>query len=322
MEIPFRSQSDSRHWAFVMTFDVQDIIGIYDGDVSCLNFQVQFRRPLPHATQPQDIYPVLMNMYGKLYRMNQPQEHGAELQPLVDLPISFISPENRYSTYLSFRVSRHYLEQLEDYRASQQMQNMLLQVHLWGIVAVMKSRPDAEGIAHSLQNRSGEVIRFEQVHTENIDPQIRIARSDWIDRILPGLGYRQSVLVDLPLVRTSPLPEIYKHAVESLDKARNAFEHEDYRAALKYAREVLEYLGKMSADGSGRLTSFCKEYVEPFVGETKSHTIERSLNALREIANASSHVSPQTPFVADRATTAYVIESLALNLRYISAVVG
>jgi hypothetical protein len=316
VEIPFRSQFNSIHWAFVMTFDAQDIRGIYDGDVSCLNFQVQFKRPIPDATQAKEVYPVLMNLYGKLYRMNQPQDHGAELQPLVDLPISFIYPETKYSTYLSFRISRHYLQQLEDYRAAQQTQDMLLQAYLWGIVAVMKSRPEAEPVSHSLPNRSGEVIRFEQVHTDTVNPQIRIARSDWIDRILPGLGYRQSVLVELPLVRTPPLPEMYKYAAESLEKARNAFEHEDYRAALKYAREVLEHLGKMSSNGSGKLTDFCKEYLEPYVGETKSNAVDRSLNALRDVVNAASHADPQKPFPVDRAITTYVIETLSLNLRY------
>lgn len=322
MEIPFRSQFDSRHWSFVMTFEAQDIMGIYDGDVSCLNMQIQLKRQLADANQPQDMYPVLMNLYGKLYRMNQPQEHGAELQPLVNLPISFIAPETRHSSYLSFRVSKGYLKRLEEFRATQQIQDMLLQVHLWGVVAIMKSRPDVEGIPQYLQNRSGEVIHFEQVHTDNFDPQIRIARSDWIDRILPGLGYRQSVLVELPLVRTPPIPDPYKNAAEVLDKAQNAFKHEDYRGALKYAREVLEHLGKMSSDGSERLTSFCKEYLEPLIGETKSTTIDRSLNALREVVNAASHTDPQKLFTADRAIADYVIEALALNLRYISNVLA
>ena len=71
-------------------------------------------------------------------------------------------------------------------------------------------------------------------------------------------------------------------------------------------------------NGSGRLTTFCQEHLEPIVGETKPHAIDRSLNALREMTSASSHANP---FIADRPIAAYIIETLALNLRYISSVV-
>lgn len=318
MEIPFRSQFDSTHWAFVMTLDTQDIVGIYDGIVSCLNMQVQFKRPLPDANQPPDVYPVLLELHGKLYRTNQQQEHGAELQPVVDLPISCRSPETQHSSYLSFRMSRRYLQLLEEYRAAQQTQTVQLQMSLWGIVALMKARPNISGVPNHLQPRSGEVIRFEKVHTQNYDPSIRIERSAWIDRILPGLGYRHSVLIELPLVRTPPVSEVYQKAAEALDMARKAFDQEDYRGALKHAREVLEQLGKRSSDG--KITSFCKEYLEPFVGNTKSSAVDRSLNALRDVVNAASHTDPQKPFVVDRDIAMYVIEMLALNLRYISTI--
>jgi len=301
-----------------MALDTQDVVGIYDGVVSCLNMQVQFKRPLPDANQPPDVYPVLLELHGKLYRTNQQQEHGAELQPVVDLPISCISPETWYFSHLSFRMSKRYLQLLEEYRAEQQTQMVQLQMRLWGIVALMKVRPNIPGVPNHLQARSGEVVRFEKVHTENNDPSIRIERSAWIDRILPGLGYQHSVLIELPLVRTPPVPGAYQKAAEALDMARKAFDQEDYKGTLKHAREVLEQLGKRSSDG--KLTSFCKEYLEPFVGNTKSSAVDRSLNAIRDVVNAASHTDPQKPFSVDRDLAAYVIEVLALNLRYISTI--
>jgi hypothetical protein len=60
--------------------------------------------------------------------------------------------------------------------------------------------------------------------------------------------------------------------------------------------------------------------LEPFVGETKSNAVDRSLNALRDVINASNHIDPQNPFTVDRALAVYVIERLALELRYISTV--
>lgn len=256
-------------------------------------------------------------LHGKLHRPNMMQESGARLQPPLDLPVSFFSPNTSQLVNLSFALSAHYLQLLEEYRASQQGQNMLLHMQMWGVIAMMKPRDNMPEVPGFLQSHSGEVIRFEKVSTESSSPQVRIARSDWIDTLLPNLGYGRSVLIELPLIHIPSIPEAYKMAAEALDKARNAFNHEDYRSAMKYGREVLERLAESVSDK--KISTLCKEQLEPVIGETKSHTVDGSLNILRDITNAASHASD---FLADRATASYVIETLALNLRYISSVLG
>ena len=314
MDIPFNSEFDSTRC--LMTVEPQQMAATYDDNVSRLSMGATFKRAPQDNNQPQDMYPVILNMHGKLYRMNASHEFGAQLQPVEALPIILISPNASTHTYLSFLVSPHYLQFLEEQRTSQHEQDMMLAIQLWGTVAIMQLRGNTPGVSPHLQSRSGELIRFEKVDTRNFTQPIRIARSDWIDRILPGLGYCHSILIELPLVRTPAVPQAYQRAAEALNVARHAFDQEDYRAAVKHAREVLEHLGNTSSDGSGKLTSFCKEYLEPRVGETKSYAIDRSLNALREMTSASSHANP---FIADRAIAAYIIETIALNLRYISA---
>lgn len=319
MDIPFNSEFDSTHWAFLMTVEPQQMAATYDDNVSRLSMGATFKRAPQDNNQPQDMYPVILNLHGKLYRMNASHEYGAELQPVEALPISLISPNASALSYLSFLASPRYLQFLEEQRASQPGQDMMLGIQIWGTIAIMRPRSNTSGISTHLQSRSGELIRFEKVDTHNFSQPIRIARSDWIDRILPGLGYHRSVLIELPLVRTPAVPQAYQRAAEALNMARHAFDQEDYPAAVKHAREVLEHLGNTSSDGSGKLTSFCKEYLEPRVGETKSYAIDRSLNALREMTSAGSHANS---FIADRAIAAYIIETLALNLRYISAVLA
>ena len=322
MEIPFYSQFGSMDWALVMTLEPQNFAPVYDAGTSLLHIQVTLKRPTDNDNQPMDLYPVILDLHGKLCSTNAIYGTGATLLPPLDLPISFVSPNTPRLVNLSFAFSTRYLQLLEEQRALQQEQVMILAMQMWGIAAMMRPHTDTPGVPKHLQSRSGEVIRFEKVDTGPSVQFIRIERSAWVDRILPGLGYRHSVLIELPLIRTPAVPEAYQRAVEALDKARNAFNYEDYRGAMKYGREVLEHLGKSSSDGSGKLTSFCKEHLEPFIGETKSNAVERSLNALREITNASSHTDPQMPFLVDRAIAAYVIETLALNLRYISSVLA
>lgn len=316
MEIPFRSQFDSRYFAFYMTLEPQNIYGFYDGDVRYLNVQAYLKRELHKDEPQQELYPVMLNLHGKLYRMNNSQEHGATLLPISDVPISVL-PSIPQLVNLSFTISLGYLRILEEHRASLLIKDMMLQMQLWGVTAMIKPQAETPNVPHYQQYRSGEVVRFEKISTEISDPLIKIERSAWVDRILPGLGYHHSVLIELPLVRTPPVPGAYQKAAEALDMSRKAFEQEDYRGAVKYGREVLEHLGNSDSDKS--ISTFCKEHLEPVVGETKSQAIDGSLNVLRRVTSASSHANR---FVADKTIAAYVIETLALNLRYISSVIG
>ncbi len=88
---------------------------------------------------------------------------------------------------------------------------------------------------------------------------------------------------------------------------------------MKYGRDVLEHLGQSSSDGSKSLTSFCKEHLEPVIGETKAQALDASLGSVRRMTNACSHVNG---FHADRATAAFVLETLRLDLRSIAAILG
>lgn len=189
MEFPFRSQFSSTHWSFIMTFEPQNIIGSYDGDTSCLNMQTTFKCLAADYAQQQDTYPVILDLHGTLHRINYPNENSVSLRPVVDMPISLIHTDISYNANLSFAFPKRYIHYLEECRASQQTQDMLLQIQMWGIIAIAKhSTNKIEGPAH-LQERSLDVVRFENVRIDHNSIQpIRISRSDWIDRVLPGLG--------------------------------------------------------------------------------------------------------------------------------------
>src|SRR5207253_9410438 len=138
---------------------------------------------------------------GKLYRANALQDNGAPLLPVTDLPIS-LSRNVPYIVNLSFALSPRYLQIIEEQRALQQEQVVALSMQMWGTVAMVKPRGNVTGVSYHLQSLSCEVIRFEKVSTDDTVSSVRIERSAWVDRILPGLGYRRSVLIELPLIRT------------------------------------------------------------------------------------------------------------------------
>ncbi len=84
MEIPFRLQSDSMHYAFVMTFEHEQITAAYDGDIARLNIPARFKRlPPDDYQQQQGLYPAVLELHGRLSSVNTQAEWGASLLPLV-----------------------------------------------------------------------------------------------------------------------------------------------------------------------------------------------------------------------------------------------
>lgn len=315
MEVPFRGQFDHRHWAFTLHFELQNFAA-FTTDASCLGVQGTLR--YGEQNQSNDLVPVLLDLHGKLTRINGLADLGASLLPVRELPLNLFAPYGYQLINLSFLFSQDYIQLLEEERAAA-AGNVSLTLHMWGMAAMIRR---ASGVHTTLAQAGqfpGEFVRFERFETDPSGHRLMIERSAWIDRLLPGLGYRRSILVELPLLRTPPVPQDYRGAVEALKQAQKAFGQEDYRSAVKYGREVLEHLGQKSSDGSKSLTSFCKEYLEPIIGETKALALDASLGSVRRMVNACSHVNG---FHADRATAAFVLETLTLDLRYIAAILG
>jgi hypothetical protein len=298
---------------FTLAVEVDHMNANCLGGLPRLSAQAVVRRTAAWGRVSQDTYPIITELHGYLSSEPAHDSFGAILLPSELLPLPMASQEIPFTLSLMFSMPRHYVKFLEEERLVKQSGgDMKLVVRLWGTVATRETLGALQGST----SRIG-VVDFKGVHDETNGQSIRIPRSDWLDRILPGLGYGRSVLVELPLTRTPPIPARLKHAAESLESANLAFEDEDYRGALKYGRDVLDHLEQYSS--TKQLTAFCREHLEPLVGETKSNTIDRGLNALRDVVNAGSHGNT---FVADRAVAAYVIETLATQLRYISAIIS
>src|SRR6185437_4720410 len=109
---------------------------------------------------------------------------------------------------------------------------MQLFLRLWGNVSVTMSE-DADA------------ARFSRLVTDsNPDPTIRIEKSDWVERILPGLGYDKRLLIDLPLPQHPAAPDEIKEAVRFLELARQQLNREQYRPAVHSCREAKDALIK------------------------------------------------------------------------------
>lgn len=291
-----------------MTFELENISGSYLApDLAMLNIPITLRRTSAWARRFPDAYPVVLALHGVLAGGAIYPSVGASLLPIDQLPASLVIDDSTWSLTLAFSMPRDFLHTLEDIRAATPpAYDMHLGFRLWGTIALASSAPSTSTIT-----------QFEAIRTQNQPQSLRIPRSDWIERLLPALGYHRSLLIEVPLSHQPPLPPEYEAAAQALTAAQQAFLYNDFRGTLKSARDVLQHLGNQAPDG--RLSTFCHDTLLPIIGETKANMLDRALNALRDVVNAASHPNA---FVPDRPTAAYVLESLATILRYLATLLS
>lgn len=290
--------------AFTLTIDREWPQASYSGDVASLVFQTTVERMISWDTHLGDATPVLLSLHGTLYRGQTYRNVGAVLLPPEGLPLRVLAVGDKMPLRLSFTCSRRYVEHLEDERATQPGQDLTLSMRLWGVVAVMRGQAGDAAAPAAL-------VSFENVEATPTET-LRIPRSDWIDQLLPALGYRKTVLVELPLAGKPEIPEELRDAMAHLREARVQRNHESYRKAVQECRQALDALL-----GSGpEKKVWAETHLAPIIGAEKAKVVDSSLYALRPLLTDASHGGALIEI--DRDAADYVIESLAVTLNYIA----
>ncbi len=221
---------------------------------------------------------------------------GLSLLPPEELPLGFfdLSTDYDYPVRLTFPVPHAVAQQLEDERArSQPNGDLRLKLRVWG--GVLVTTPQGSFVA--------------RVHSEGIDPELHIARSDWLDRLLPNIGYPQRRTFVLPPVSADRTLEEMQEAARHLSEAWTLFAHERYREAVQRCRQAKDAL--LGTDKTG----WAHTALLPAVGGQKADMINDALRALNHLGNAASHGDNTVEI--DRDAAEFVLSSLTLILAYI-----
>lgn len=288
-----------------LEFDTEDIIarnGI-DRPVLVINANL---KPSPHTNQQLVAsQPRLLDLHGALYIGNIYQDVGAQLRPSVYDQV--VLGQYTLRMPLVFELTRGFLQYLEQERVKAQPNaDMTLALTLWGTVTMTSTA----------SNTPGATI-FGNITTVTYpNATFRIARSDWLERILPGLGYDEILLVELPLPKHPTAPEEIKEAVQLLSRARQHLNAEKYREAVQSCRQAKDALIKRNPNG-------IKSLLEPLLGNTKATMSDDALLAFAKVYTAASH--PRTQPSAEkveinRDDATFVVNSLTLILEYVASV--
>lgn len=134
-------------------------------------------------------------------------------------------------------------------------------------------------------------------HAQQIEARatLKISRSVWIEKVLPGMDYGQIKVVEIPAV---PLAQ-YKglqHSFAALEKAEKQFKAGFYDDAAASCRIALEPFFEQvpKPDGTGTMPALKKSW-ERILGEATHEWLGKSMNAVKWATN-SLHHSPTARF--------------------------
>src|SRR5207249_3111590 len=123
-------------------------------------------------------------------------------------------------------------------------------------------------------------------------------RSDWVDKMLPGLGYGKIYLVEVPTPERT-IGETIAKAVEEFQQAQQHMLHGDYNKLLNHCRNALERLSNARKyEGNKENPSFADkiDYLLDILpgmptGERREG-LKRMLTYLWKLTSMPEHPSP------------------------------
>jgi hypothetical protein len=163
------------------------------------------------------------------------------------------------------------------------------------------------------------VHRFQTVAIEPI--VFTIAKSQWVEQILPQLGNGRLELIEVRLpdgFRAEGLPK----AVQEVRMARSYLDNGDWDKAVAHCRNVLEaildsrqlQLPQASKFGL-KVDTFIGEVLGAKLGEKQSKLLAEEMKLLWEVCSKAAHPSPPDYF--KRADTNFIVRNTTAILEYV-----
>jgi hypothetical protein len=244
--------------------------------------QMQFR-PGGGVSMPKEDDPIqdytLHRIYGNLFFM---QRCGPI--PFHSFPLSLFSrPEIKNPIPLSIPLNAYQLRQIEEQR-----------------VGDLSLRFDFtfEFAKHCPVSRKQSNPPIEKFEATYLSMGVNIPRSDWVDKVLPSLGYGKIYLVEVPTPEKA-FDGTIVGVVEEFQHAQQHMLHGDYNKTLNHCRNALERLSNMRKyEGSKNPPSFADkiDYLLTVLpgaptGARREH-LARLLKDLYGLTSMPEHPSP------------------------------
>lgn len=158
----------------------------------------------------------------------------------------------------------------------------------------------------------GTTNSLDYIQTERATHYFSIPRSTWVENLLPGLGFRNLRLVEVPL-NHSTLKEAYDNIIYEFNQAEEYFNKHDYNKCVAHCRSTLDALKnnlRKIKDNIPSESSF--DWLKKVDTETFTW-IDGLTKANSELASKTHHSGFKGSFARHEAESIYLVTLGLLN---------
>ena len=166
-------------------------------------------------------------------------------------------------------------------------------------------------------------IGVQKFETTRIEPlKFMIPKSQWVERLLPQLGYGRLELIEVRIsngTRAEGLPK----AVQEIRQARAYLVNGDWEKVVAHCRKTLEaildsrQLQLTPASKFGmRVDTFVNDHLGSKLGEKQTKLLADEMKLLWEVCSEAAH--PNSPDYFKRADADFIVRNTTAILEYVS----
>jgi hypothetical protein len=251
-----------------------DVFSHSDKLNSYLNFQLSFElNPPTKLDFAFDCFSIAANLHF---------QNPTQILSEVLIPTAISVAEN--IVYPAISVSFILNEKSIHFIESNRKGDIFLGLELKIQAAIKRQIPNSPGVKY---------YAIDHLVNESVKINFSLPHSNWVEKILPGLGYRNLRLIEIPLYHDN-LKEAYKDIIFEFNRAEQYFNSKDNNKCVAHCRATLDMLNK-------NLKSFNKKDKKYEKGFEWLETISNeTLTWLRNLEMATYHLSSETHHTGEK----------------------
>jgi hypothetical protein len=168
---------------------------------------------------------------------------------------------------------------------------------------------------YSRDDKTIETLRYASVQ----EMRFTVPKSEWVEKVLPGLGYKGLELLEFPTGQGSVAKE-FQQAVEEFAQARQHLLNAEWERAVHRCRNVTELIVNARAS-SAAATSRFSDKINAFINDhlnanaEQAKFIAKQMNLLWEVCSSAAHPLP----TVTRADAEFILRTTMSFIAYCGA---
>lgn len=273
-----RAVSEALSFPLMLRFETATIIGV--GGEHAPHLQILVALEQTRRTAEREYFPIAMSAELHLGALSVGPPPTATLLSTAPIPLQLnISPMP-----LLLPLTTRAIERVERARKRGDVE-----LSLYVRATVAQHTTNNGGLVQNLYQTQGLAT-------------LRIARSQWVDTILTGMGVARSYFVEIQIPTQPQIAKTFQKALKELEGAAEAFRQDAYDDTGVKCRKTIDVIAsafKLELKGdpptyTNRIEAFRRDKLVPHIGETRAKLVAAELLALWPVLSGPAHPGSTT----------------------------